>query len=127
MGPNVRQSFHVLWCSSCGGACSCSGSPSTGFVPNGQLLWELTRPYCGLSKCDAKLENPESDRTPQISLPCPYFCPSPELMSAPHAMMKMSAALLHTQPWSGAAIPCPQHVRVSLVLTCSLAGPRHMF
>ena len=49
MGPNVRQSFHVLWRSDGGAATS---SVSTGFVPNGQLLWELTRPYCGLSRCE---------------------------------------------------------------------------
>ena len=48
MGPTVRQSFHLLWRSGGSAASAASGS---GFVPDGQLLWELTRPYCGLSRC----------------------------------------------------------------------------
>ncbi len=45
MGPGVRQNFHVLWRSN--GATS---SAASGFAPDSKLLWELTRPYCGLSR-----------------------------------------------------------------------------
>ena len=56
MGPNVRQSFHLLWRS----ASAASAGACSGFVPNSQLLWELTRPYCGLSRFDCIAEHPES-------------------------------------------------------------------
>ena len=46
IAPGVRQNFHVLW--RAGGVTASSSAPS--FVPDGQLLWELTRPYCGLSR-----------------------------------------------------------------------------
>ena len=58
MAPTVRQSFHLLWRSS-----GATAGASSGFVPDGQLLWELTRPYCGLSRCADWL--PPTCGTPQ--------------------------------------------------------------
>ena len=50
MAPGVRQNFHVLWRAGTAGGGGGGSVGSRGFVPDGQLLWELTRPYCGLSR-----------------------------------------------------------------------------